>query len=98
MTPEGAILVFVEVVASTGAVSEQRRAELLTIGTDAGFAEGGMAFVSAFENRRSLRRFIETLAWRSFAWVRTEPDNIIAMHRREGGNSAGLLLADLLRE
>ena len=98
VTPEGAILVFVEVVASTGAVSEQRRAELLTIGTDAGFAEGGMAFVSAFENRRSLRRFIETLAWRSFAWVRTEPDNIIAMHRREGGNSAGLLLADLLRE
>ena len=98
VVPTGAILVFVEVVASTGPVTEQRRSDLLKIATDAGFTESNIAFVSAFENRRSLRGFIEMLAWRSFAWLRTEPDSIIAMYRREAADGSAVLLSELLRE
>lgn len=79
---EPAILVFVEVVATAGAVTESRRSDLLRVATDAGFSENVVTFVSVFLDRAddAFRRELGNLAWRSFAWFVSEPDNIVVMY------------------
>lgn len=85
--PDRTLLVFVEVVATAGAVGAARRAALLQIATDAGFNEAGVTFVSAFEDRDrdAFRRSVRNLAWSTFAWFVSEPGNIVRMH---GGSTA----------
>jgi hypothetical protein len=75
------LLVFVEVVATDGPISEDRRAELLALATDAGFDEKHVAFVTAFMDREAtaFRKAFASLAWNSFAWVAGEPDRIVAL-------------------
>ena len=87
--PDRTLLVFVEVVATAGAVSAGRRDALLQIATDAGFDEGDVTFVSAFEDRdrSAFRQSVGELAWASFAWFASEPDNIVRMH---GGDTVSL--------
>ena len=87
--PDRILLVFVEVVATAGAVSAARREALLQIATDAGFDECDVSFVSAFEDRdrSALRQSVGELAWASFAWFASEPDNIVRMH---GGDTVRL--------
>jgi hypothetical protein len=77
------LIVFVEVVATDGPVSEGRRAELLALATAAGFDEKHVAFVTAFLDRETpaFRRAFASLAWNSFAWVAGEPDRIVALLR-----------------
>lgn len=88
------LLVFVEVVATDGPVSENRRTELLKLATAAGFSDDSVAFVTAFLDRDApaLRKTFATLAWSSFVWIASEPDNIIALYL----GSAKPLLRDLL--
>ena len=73
-------LVFVEVVATDGPISETRRVELMRLAADAGFTEEQVAFVTAFLDRDSsaLRKTLAGLAWNSFVWIATEPESIIA--------------------
>lgn len=80
--PDRMLLVFVEVVATAGAVNTSRQAALLQIATDAGFDAGDVTFVSAFEDRGqgAFRRSVSELAWASFAWFASEPDNIVHLH------------------
>lgn len=94
VAPAATLLVFVEVVATDGPVSEIRRAELLKLATDAGYSEEGVAFVTAFLDRdsRALRRTFGTLAWNSFVWIASEPNSIIALY----ASSARPWLRDLL--
>ena len=81
-SPDRTLLVFVEMVATAGAVSASRRDALLQIATNAGFDRGDVTFVSAFEdrNRSAFRQSVGGLAWGSFAWFASEPDNIVRMH------------------
>ena len=81
-SPDRTLLVFVEMVATAGAVSASRRDALLQIATNAGFDGGDVTFVSAFEdrNRSAFRQSVGGLAWGSFAWFASEPDNIVRMH------------------
>ena len=87
--PDRILLVFVEVVATAGAVSASRQEALLQIATDADFDEGDVTFVSAFEDRdrSAFRQSVGELAWASFAWFVSEPDNIMRMH---GGDAVSL--------
>lgn len=91
------LLVFVEVVATDGPVSEARREELLKLATAAGFSEEHVAFVTAFLDRGApaLRRAFSSLAWSSFVWVASEPENIIALF--SGMPPSSPLLRDLLQ-
>jgi hypothetical protein len=75
------ILVFVEVVATDGPITEVRRASLLAIATDAGFEEQNVAFVTAFLDRDhpAFRKCFPTLAWNSFAWLASDPHHIVAL-------------------
>ncbi len=76
--PEHPLLVFVEVVATDGPITEARRTALLMIATEAGFSEDQVAFVTAYADRddASFRRSVSELAWGSFSWFMSEPDQV----------------------
>ena len=82
--PDQPLLVFVEVVATAGYVSEARQTALMAIATEAGFNEDQVAFVTAYADRNdtAFKNSVSELAWRSFAWFRSEPDHIMVLHRR----------------
>ena len=89
------LLVFVEVVATDGAVTEQRREQLLDLARSSVFPESQVAFITAFEDRsKMLPRFTANLAWGSFAWYASEPDGLLGFH---GSASSDASLHALLR-
>lgn len=79
--PKDPLLVFVEVVATDGAITASRMAALLDIAVQAGFNHGQVAFVTAFSDRRTAayRKLASELAWGSFAWFVSEPDKIVVL-------------------
>jgi len=74
-------VIFVEVVATDGPVTEARKRQLLRIATDANFDEGRILFVTAFMDRDSevFRRCFPQVAWGSFVWCASEPEHVIAL-------------------
>jgi len=97
LDPVEPILVFVEVVATAGPVTEGRQAALMAIATEAGFGEGQVAFLTAYSDRdaSAFKGSMSDLAWRSFAWFMSEPDHIVALH--SGTGAERLRLSDLMR-
>ena len=93
----GALLVFVEVVATDGPVSEARQAALMRMAADAGFREEQVAFVTAYDDRDAgaFRRSVDKLAWRSFAWFMSEPNHVMGLHR--GSGTRQVRLSELMR-
>jgi hypothetical protein len=93
----GLLLVFVEVVASDGPISESRKLALLDLAAGTGLPEQQIAFVTAYLDRShpAFRRTVSALAWQSFAWFVAEPWNIVLL--REGESSETTNLADLQR-
>lgn len=79
--PAHPLLVFVEVVASDGPVSERRKADLLKLVSDAGFPNEHVAFVTAYLDRSAspFKKNVNTLAWGSFAWFAAEPDGLLEL-------------------
>jgi hypothetical protein len=77
-------VVFAEVVATDGAITEQRRQALLRIAEDAGYQPANVFFVSAFLDRSApaFRKLVSEIAWGTFAWFVAEPDKLLAF--REG--------------
>lgn len=75
------LLVFVEVVATDGPMTEGRREELLALAKHAGFIEADVAFVTAFLGRTepAFRKALASLAWNTFVWLASEPPSIIAL-------------------
>jgi len=89
LEPVEPLLVFVEVVATNGAITAERQAALQRIATDAGYGAGQIAFVSAFLDRDlpAFKKTVSRLAWHSFAWFASEPDEILVMQGRVGGGT-----------
>ncbi len=91
------LLVFVEVVASDGPVTEQRQRALLELiaASPRAYQPEHAAFVTAYMDRGAdpARRTMPALAWRSFAWFVSEPDKLVQMH---DGSTAARKLAALL--
>ena len=81
------LLVFVEVVATDGPITEQRRQVLTKIATDAGFPVSRLTFVTAYLDRShgAFKKTVAELAWCSFAWFAAEPRQIISLH--DGGDT-----------
>ena len=92
------LIVFVEVVATAGSISESRREALMLLATNAGFPEGQLAFVTAYEDRShaAFKSSVSELAWRSFAWFMSEPEHIMVL--RQGFDSTRTRLSDLLEK
>jgi hypothetical protein len=74
-----AMLVFVEVVATDGAMHQRRKEAILALTDAAGFSREHVAFVTAYADRESagFRKTVAQLAWGSFAWFVSEPDQLL---------------------
>ena len=77
--PDHPRLVFVEVVASDGPVSDQRKKALLALTEAAGFPEEHIAFVTAYKDRSraEFKKTVDVLAWGSYAWFESEPECLL---------------------
>jgi hypothetical protein len=67
-------LLLIEAVTSAGPVDGKRRKELKEL--FAGF-KTGLVFVTAFENRQAMSKFLSQISWESEVWVAEDPDHII---------------------
>ena len=74
-------LFFVEIVASDGPFTEERRSEVLKLTTKAGFPADRIEFISAFQHRDAapLKRRFAALAVGSHVWCMAEPDVLISI-------------------
>ena len=74
--PNQPLVIFVEVVATDGAMTERRREALWAYAEAAGFKQSQVAFVTAYWDRAStaFRKTVAELAWNSFAWFASEPN------------------------
>jgi hypothetical protein len=79
--PTEPLIVFVEIVATDGAITEGRRNALHILTDAAGFDRRQVAFVTAFGDRSSagFKKTVGQLAWGSFAWFASEPDQIVLL-------------------
>jgi hypothetical protein len=76
-----AMLVFVEVVATDGAMNRRRKEAILALTDGAGFPRKQVAFVTAYSDRESagFRKTVSQLAWDTFAWFASEPDQLLLL-------------------
>ena len=76
------LLVFVEVVATDGPMTPERKRALGLVIAEAGLAEDQVAFVTAFLDRSepAFRKSFKELAWNTFVWFASEPEHIVHLH------------------
>ncbi len=86
-----ALLVFVEVVATDGAVHQRRKEAMLALTDAAGFPREHVTFVTAYDDRESagFRKTVSQIAWDTFAWFASEPDHLVVF--RDGAEKATTL-------
>jgi hypothetical protein len=79
------ILIFVEVVFSDGPINSLKKKAFLEVAVDAGFRQEQVVFISAFNDRSSgaFRKAVSELAWGSFAWFSSEPNQIVIYKDKE---------------
>lgn len=77
--PAHPLLVFVEVVATDGPVSQRRKEALESLVAAAGFPAEHVAFVTAYLDRSagSFKKTVDSLAWGSYAWFAAEPERLV---------------------
>lgn len=94
--PADPLIVFVEVVATDGAITERRQQAIFDLTDAAGFSRDQIIFLTAFQDRESagFRKTVAQLAWNTFAWFASEPGCIITL-RSDG--KATTTLVELLR-
>ncbi len=90
--PADPLIVFVEVVASDGAITPRRQAAIFALTDAAGFKQSQVAFVTAYQDRQAagFKKTVAQLAWGSFAWFVSEPEGLLAMHGGVGNRRARL--------
>lgn len=91
--PANPLIVFVEIVATDGAITPRRQEAMYALTDAAGFDRSQIAFVTAYQDRESagFKKTAAQLAWGSFAWFVSEPDQIVLLY---GGGTA-LRLSEL---
>jgi hypothetical protein len=74
-------LIFIEVVASDGPMSQNRKDALLDYVKTSGFPLNQCYFGTAFEDRAdgAFRNAFPQLAWGTFAWFRSEPSRLMIL-------------------
>jgi hypothetical protein len=93
--PAEPLIVFVEVVATDGAITPRRQEAIYAITDNAGFRRAQIAFLTAYHDREAagFKKTVAQLAWHSFAWFVSEPDSIVIM---QSGDTSDVRLADLI--
>lgn len=79
--PSNPLIVFIEVVATDGAITARRQDALFELTDKGGFKRSQVAFVTAYADRESagFKKTVTGLAWGSFAWFMSEPDKIFML-------------------
>lgn len=72
--PRRGWLVIGEAVSSAGVVDGKRRQELKDL--FAGF-KSGLIFVTAFETRGAMARFLGQISWETEVWIAEDPDHVV---------------------
>jgi hypothetical protein len=92
------LLVFVEVVATDGPISESRKQALLEITHGANIAPDRIAFVTAYRDRGepAFKKTFGSIAWNTLVWFMAEPDHILVL-REKPSLGAGRIF-DLIHE
>ena len=67
-------LLLIEAVTSTGVVDGKRRKELKDLFS--GYKRG-LVFVTAFDDRTTMARFLGQVSWETEVWVASDPDHLI---------------------
>src|SRR5690606_37479340 len=90
---EDVLLVFVEVVATDGPISTLRKDEFLKLTRDAQLDDSRVVFVTAYMDREvsALKKTFSVLAWNSFVWLVSEPENIVALYGKVSSRLQALL-------
>jgi hypothetical protein len=94
LSPSRPLLIFVEVVATAGPISEGRKQALHDMARGGNYPLQQIAFVTAYHDRdrAEFKRTAATLAWQTFVWFVAEPDNIMVL--REGAATAAVRLSE----
>ena len=74
-------IVFVEVVATDGPMSDRRKSAIAGMVSSAGFAEAQVAYVTAYSDRdtQAFKKTVPALSWGTYAWFASEPDKLIIL-------------------
>lgn len=82
LAPKHPLLVFIEVVATDGPVTKERKQALADLAEAAGFPPEHVAFVTAFLDRSAapFKKTVNTLAWGSYVWFASEPENLVCLY------------------
>ena len=72
--PDKKWLVLIEAVTSHGPIDIKRHNELKAI---FGGGEYGLVFVTAFESRKAMHRYLNDIAWETDVWVSEAPSHLI---------------------
>lgn len=75
------LVLFIEIVATDGPITKDRKQVLTALALDAGFAVDSLAFLTAYSDRSAspFKKTISELAWGSYAWFVSEPEHIISL-------------------
>ncbi|HEY0139627.1 MAG TPA: BsuBI/PstI family type II restriction endonuclease [Thermoanaerobaculia bacterium] len=81
MAEDRGLLVFVEVVANEGPITDHRKAALLEMTASSHIAADRTVFMTAYRDRSEgvFRRTFPAVAWDSMVWFMSEPDNIVSL-------------------
>ncbi len=87
LRPAHPLLVFVEVVATDGPISQRRKEALEDLVAEAGFSAEHVAFVTAYLDRSAgpFKKTVDSLAWGSYAWFAAEPERLVMFCETSGG-------------
>lgn len=85
--PAHPLLVFVEVVATDGPISQRRKEALEELVAEAGFPAEHVAFVTAYLDRSAgpFKKTVDSLAWGSYAWFAAEPERLVVFSQAHNG-------------
>jgi len=81
--PDSPKVIFVEVVATDGPITEQRKLALMQVAEQAKMKSEHVYFVTAFSDRSApaFRKLVSELAWGTFVWFRSEPEKLLALRK-----------------
>ncbi|HTG31949.1 MAG TPA: BsuBI/PstI family type II restriction endonuclease [Thermoanaerobaculia bacterium] len=92
------LLVFVEVVATDGPITESRKQALLEIAKGAQISAERIAFVTAYRDRNeaAFKKTFGTIAWNTLVWFMAEPDHVVILRGKP--SLAKSRIFDLIQE
>lgn len=92
----GTLLVFVEVVATDGAMNDRRKSAVYALTDEAGFRREQVALVTAYQDRASagFKKTVSQLAWGTIAWFVSEPDHLVVLRESD---ERPVILNDLMQ-